>query len=408
MPKLYKDQHPYFTPILIVQVWLIIEMILNVISYSSQLVSLVRYLVFFVATVFLMQSLYKYNEKINLPSKILFLWIIWMFVDSIPFLISDYRNYLYLKQFISGIFFMYITIFLIAAKLDIQFYRLLFKFSYLMVLIYVIITVPFFPAFVKNFTLGAEGYTFFASMGSILLLTLSYHTKKKQWVIILSVVLAIVLMMILARRNKVLYFGSILFFAYLISFFSKPTFIRKINISTFKALIVVALFLGMLVIVFSESFDFFWERMDEGMTSRESIISLFVDDFNNSPQDWFWGRGIFGQFEGGLLATDENTGLRDGIENGYYQTILKGGGVFLVLLTIISINAAYKGFFKSNNLLCKGFAAIIIVFYISMIGMNQYGVSLKSIIVYVSIAACNSWQLRSYTDEYLSQKIGLN
>ena len=83
-------------------------------------------------------------------------------------------------------------------------------------------------------------------------------------------------------------------------------------------------FLGL--VIFSSSFEFFFSRVDTGMDSREGIIELFMLDFNTTPNDWIFGRGIYGEFNGGILATNEDTGMRDGIENGYLNIILKGGG----------------------------------------------------------------------------------
>lgn len=213
-------------------------------------------------------------------------------------------------------------------------------------------------------------------------------------------------MMILARRNKVIYFGSVLFFTYYINLFFKNTLLSVSKLTLIRSAIVLIIFFCIILVSFSRKFDLFWERMDTGMESREDIIELFIYDFNRTPQDWIWGRGIFGQFEGGILA-DEDTGRRDGIENGYYQTVLKGGGIFLFLLAVVSINAAYKGFFKSNNILCKGFASLLIIFFINMIAMNQYGITMKSIFIFIAISACNSKDLRGLTDHYLANKIGL-
>jgi hypothetical protein len=403
-----KKKHPYFTPIWLIQIWLIIEMIFKLISQdTSQLFSLVRYFVFFVATIMLVRSLFKHKAKINFITILFFLWVFWMLIAAIPDLFDGYYNYVKFKQFISGELLMYITIFIIGAKLDIEFYRRLFIFSYQMIIIYLVISIPLFLIFIQDPSYGAEGYTFFASVASILVLTLPYHSERKRTIIILSSLVAIVIMMILARRNKVVYFGSVLFFAYFINIFFKTTFNKQRKGVIVKSAVVLLLFTSMILLIFSDQFNLFWNRMDTGMDSREGIIDLFKEDFNKTPQDWIWGRGIFGAYEGGALATDEKTGLRGGIENGYYETFLKGGGVFLVLLSLISLNAAYKGFFKSNNLLCKGFAALLIVFFISMIAMNQYSLSLKGIIIYVAIAACNSKELRRLPDKYLENKIGL-
>jgi hypothetical protein len=42
-----------------------------------------------------------------------------------------------------------------------------------------------------------------------------------------------------------------------------------------------------------------------------------------------------------------------------------------------------------------------------MFAMNQQGIGIKSIIIYISIAACNSKFLRNLSDQYLKENIGL-
>jgi hypothetical protein len=405
--KLKKNYHPYFTPIWLVQIWSIIEMILAYVNYESEVLSVLRYFLFFIATIWLIKSLLQQNYNINLASKIYLLWIIGMLIGSIPYLISDYENYLYLKQFLSGIFFMYVSFFLIAAKLDLDFFKRLFKFSFTLILIYLLISIPFFYVFTQNLSYGAEGYTFFASAGSILVLTLPYHSINKRKLIVLAFIIAIILMMILARRNKVIYFASILFFSYFINIVFKNSFYINTKNKIFKSMILLVLLFSVVLTMFSNKFELFFSRMKTGMESREDIIDLFRNDFDSTPEDWIWGRGIFGKFEGGMLATFEDSGLRDGIENGYYQIILNGGWVLLSIFILICINAIYKGFFKSNNLLIKSFASILIVLFISMFAMNQQGIGIKSIIIYISIAACNSKFLRNLSDQYLKENIGL-
>jgi hypothetical protein len=147
--------------------------------------------------------------------------------------------------------------------------------------------------------------------------------------------------------------------------------------------------------------------MGTGFESRESVIEMFFDDFNKTPGDWIWGRGLFGEFNGGDLGAKE-TGLRDLIENGYLFLILKGGWIYLGLLILISLKAIYLGLFKSSNVLVKGLALLLIIFYIDMIGYGIPGISLKYMMVFVAISGCNSKRLRSYSDLILAKKIGLN
>lgn len=173
---------------------------------------------------------------------------------------------------------------------------------------------------------------------------------------------------------------------------------------------VIGLVLCIVLIVinsFSEHFTYFFERMDTGMSSREGTIELFLIDFNNQPSDWIFGRGMYGSFMGGVLAEGDLTGTRSGIENGYLQLILKGGWIWLGLLIFISIKALYLGLFKSKNLLCKGMALVILVYYIDMIGFGIPTLFLGYINVFIAMSGCNTKWLRDCTDAELQPYLGL-
>ena len=84
-----------------------------------------------------------------------------------------------------------------------------------------------------------------------------------------------------------------------------------------------------------------------------------------------------------------------------------GGGIWLVLLILLSLKSVYLGLFKSNNKLCKGFAFIIVVYYIDMIGFGIATISLGYMMVFIAISICCNKQFRRLTDEDLMYKIGL-
>ena len=213
--------------------------------------------------------------------------------------------------------------------------------------------------------------------------------------------MAIVIMMLLARRNKVVFYGGGLGLAIILN-------VLKGNLnSQTKALIIFSTLAGMIFIFNSGSlFDAFFNKMESGMSSRELVIEDFHNDFNRTPSDWIYGRGLFGEFDAGILNNEE-TGLRDAIENGYLTLILKGGWIWLGLLILISINSVYKGLFKSNNIFVKGCAFIILLYYLDMIGFGVPVASLKYIMVFLSISVCSSLRWRNYTDNELQEQLAI-
>lgn len=404
-----KESNNKFTFLVIVVLINIIYSLLGLIKI--ELPSIFRYMVNAIAIFYYFRDFSKiqWNSK-SIYINLLYFWIILLLLMSIPDFIDNYRNHIKFKQFFSSIFITYLFVFLITFKIDLKFIKSIFNLSYNFLLFYLIITVPFFLYFTKSSANGAE-VTGSLLVGGlvILLMTLPYHNIKKQFFIVLAFIVVTIINIILARRNQVLFFSSAMFFAYLISFLSKGVNIRKKTWNLFLFVIISSLFISIVFFIFTNPFDFFIQRVATGMESREGVIELFTDDFNSHKLDWYLGRGVFGEFEGGvILATDYKTGLRDGIENGYYFSILKGGWIYLGLLILISLKAMYNGFFKSKNLLVKGMASIILIYFIDMIGFGIPEVSLKYAMVFISIAGCNLKWLRECSNEYLTKQIGLN
>ena len=106
--------------------------------------------------------------------------------------------------------------------------------------------------------------------------------------------------MLLARRNKVVFYGGGLGLAIILNVF-KGNFNSKT-----KALIVFSTLVGIVFLFNSGSiFDAFFNKMETGMSSRELVIDDFFSDFNRTPSDWIFGRGIFGEFDAGILNNNE-------------------------------------------------------------------------------------------------------
>lgn len=348
-----------------------------------------------IATILLLSYAIKHHLKLNRIQILFFIWVVYLYINAIPDIFNPDSNYINLKKFLTELMFLYAIPLFMIVEIDIAFLKKLFKFSYFLVIIY-LFTVVLGKGRSEWFTMLAEGVI-------ILIMTWSYHAPRKNAAIITAVLVIIVFMMLAARRNKVVFYGGGLLFALIINLFSSNGYGFRQKL----VLVLLMLLTGFVLYLNISSFGFFVERVGTGMDSREGIISLFKYDFNSHPSDWVFGRGLYGQFEGGVLATNEETGLRDGIENGYYFLILKCGGLWLGLLTLIAINAIYKGLFKSKNLLCKGFAMIILLYYLDMIGFGIPQTSMKYIMVFISIAGCNTEWLRNCSNEYLSKEIGL-
>lgn len=389
--------------ILFIQIQLLIDNIFSLIGYSSQLLSLERYILLFIGACYLIKGIYIHSKISSVFVQLLLLWITFITINGFIEVIQLGYNSIQFKQFISGLFLLNIYPFLMTTNLPVSFYKNLFKLSYRLIIFEIILLC--FAFLFNSKTSMYEQLTMFASGVGFLLMTMFYHNEKKRKFIIFCVLLNIIIMVLLIRRNKVVYYGAILIFALMLNYFVRSVSSNRSKLQN----IIIMLFCFLLVIlwVFYQEIFSFYEDVQTGFSSREYILDLFISDFNSHPRDWITGRGMFGQFYGGFLSNDDETGLRTGIENGYLQIILKGGWIWLGLLIIISIKSVYLGLLKSNNILCKGMALIILIYFIDMIGFGVPELSLKYLNVFISIAGCNSKQLRQYSDEELRIQIGL-
>ena len=391
--------------IFLVQVQLLIDAIFDIIGYSSQLLSLERYFLRFFGAYYLIKGIISNCRKSSLLEKVFLIWIALITVQGFfQILISGY-NSIEFKQFISGLFLLNVYPFLVITEQPLSFYKKLFTLAYKLALIELALQVL--ALLLGSGTSMYEELTMFASGIGLLMMTMFYHSPKKRKVILFIIIFNIFIMMLLIRRNKFVFFGAILFFALMLNSLGNGTSALKYKSKTQNILISLFFILVFTFLIFFNRISYFYEDMKTGMSSREGIIELFINDFNRCPRDWITGRGMFGQFEGGVLSTDVDNGLRANIENGYLQLILKGGWIWLGLLMAISLIAMYRGLFKSNNILCKGMACIILIYFIDMVGFGVPELSLKYVCVFISISGCNSKRLREYSDEKIKNQIGL-
>lgn len=316
-------------------------------------------------------------------------------------------NYLNAKLFFSGAAFFYIIPLISFLNIELRFLKGFFRTSFSLGYIYLICLIGFAPfLFVSKGDVESLGAVY-ASAVAFVFLTAHYHSYKVNFVSSIVLIIALVLNAILARRNQVVYFSAILALG---MFYNLSTFRSILSKKKFNILIITILFIfaSILLVSFNlEYFDLLIYRASTGMENRSDIIELFWNDITGNSLDLLFGRGMFGEFEGGILATNQDTGLRNTIENGYLQHILKGGLFYLALIIILCLRSIYLGFFKSNNLLSKASASIVLVYLIDMVGFGLPLLAIKYVVVWISIAICNSRFLRRLPDSVLSSHLSL-
>ena len=397
-----KSRNFIFKGILSVQLMLLIDAVFLIFNLeTSQVLSLIRYIFYFFGVYWIFKGLAETRQRVALFVNLFLIWNAYIILAALPELTNPMQNHLVLKQFISGKLFISVLPFLICSNVDTHLFKKIFKLSYYLILLYIIFAIPMCYTDMAFITIGQSEFITFLIEGAILMLfTLPYHRRKTITFATVAVVMAIVVMMLLARRNKVVFYGGGLGLAIMLN-------VLKGKLSAGKKIAIMLLTICGIVFVLNSGsiFKAFFEKMDTGMSSRENVIDDFYSDFNKTPADWIYGRGMFGEFDAGILNTNDNTGLRDGIENGYLYHILKGGGIWLGLFILISLNAMYKGFFRSRNIFVKGCALFLLLHFLDMVGFGIPVASLKYILVFLSLAVCLSYRWRNFTDEELKYKL---
>ena len=374
--------------------------------------AVIRYIIMSLAAYFFLKYIYYSKKRINFLTFSFFLWTLCIIFFSFDDIIKGDYNYILFKKILSGELLLYIIPLISFCGFDLEILKKIFQFSFYLAVLGCLF-VPFSSFIYQNVRVGEDsafGYEnlsrIFTASGVILLLTFPYHRKKINLVVIISIIISLVAFLITARRNMIVYYVAVIGMALIILKLSKTIGKQK------KALLifVILLIISILTFVFFEYIDLFSfviSRFETGFESRESIIDEFIYDFNNTPVDWYTGRGIFGSFRTNILILNDALGTRDVIENGYLIQILRGGYIYLGLVILLSISAIYKGLFKSKNLLSKAFAFIIIIYFIDMVGYGVAENHIKFLIIWVGIAVCNTKSFLEMNEHEIAQKIGL-
>ena len=394
----------------------IIFMLIATISDFFQLVVLnvnypiLRYFLFFVSAFYLIKGIIKSRNKIqiNIITKVaIFVFLIYIIISifrGFQKVTDSSQNYLYFKRFLSGDFVVLIIPFLILIKPGLSLYRNIFRYLFIMTILGIIFVPLVFIIYNNNPFFGIENLTrLFTSSGSILILTTLYHKKRTNYILYVSFIIALIFLMLLARRNMIVYVSTVIFFGIFINtFYQSKNKLLPILYMLFLFGIIASFFY-----FFKDNFGFAIDRFSTGFDSRTTVLDEFIFDFNKTPSDWIFGRGLYGEYYSQTTAINIDQNTRDGIENGYLNHILFGGWIYLGSLILISLPAIFLGFFKSRNILSKAFAAIIVIYFVDMIGFGLPAPHIKYLMIFISISGCYSTWLRNLPDRFLKKQIGI-
>lgn len=241
--------------------------------------------------------------------------------------------------------------------------------------------------FIQNASLGIESLT-----PPIILIYFKKYITKWDWTVcLIAILISVLILALMARRGALLVNLTYLLAAYLLYILNtKKNRIRYI---------VYFIFISLVVFLFIQSkgndiFSLLVERGDED--TRSGVEYNFYKDMDFDS--WIFGRGWFGTYYDQIFGSQ-----RYAIETGYLSLILRGGLLYLIPYVLVITLSAIKGLFKSNNLMIKSFAIVMII---SVLELKPYGwpaFDLKYFIVWLGVYLCNTKQYRLMSESQIEK-----
>lgn len=238
-----------------------------------------------------------------------------------------------------------------------------------------------------------------------IILLLARYVNKKLVVSSFIIVITVLIIGLIYGRRSVVVNASL----FILFFFSINILVNEKIRFEFKIITVLFAIFGCIYLMNyfigsmdSSNFEIF-NRIDED--SRSDVFNAFIKDFDSF--DYFVGRGIDGSYYNPMkywnFTNDDykEVNYRTNIENGFLYMIMKGGLIYLVSFLLILLRAIYLGFFKSKNLLVKGLAAYLLIYFFDMFVYGQPTFSIKYCLVWICISFCLSKKMLKMSEGQL-------
>jgi hypothetical protein len=281
---------------------------------------------------------------------------------------------------------------LLYTRFDVAFFAYFLKTASLLIGVSIVI-----QFYVMGFSLGGVMYEPLHRIGlfdigsGLVLLTVHLLRKKiSVYLVLLYFICAIFLYAHFGRRG--LFLESVLLVIAMITIRLKSSLsVVRDRMTLYFFIFLFGLFVVVLFKPVISSTFIFQRGFDESaiQASRGRVFDDFFEDFVGTG-DWLFGRGLDGHVLR-TIALDETEQL---IENGFLTILLKGGFLYLVPMLLIMVRAAYLGFYKSNNDLAKGLAAVVLLHIVSMMLFGLPDYSAHYVMVWVAVSGCLSAMVR--------------
>jgi hypothetical protein len=230
-----------------------------------------------------------------------------------------------------------------------------------------------------------------------ILLTYIYHTNRKNIFAFVVMIIGLYLLIYRARRGSMSICLATLAGAGMMYLIYTKKKALVISLSVFLVLFFTIFMSG---IKLPGMFSFLMARGDDD--TRSGVEQYMKASM--TPKDWLIGKGMNGEYYCPIVINvNDPSGNRNVIETGYLQIALNGGLVTLLLFGLILIPAVYKGFFKSNNILSKGAAMLILLWIVALYPTIGTAFTMHYILVWISVGICYSKKITEMSDSTIKQ-----
>lgn len=241
--------------------------------------------------------------------------------------------------------------------------------------------------FIQNSSLGIASLT----PPFILIYFKKYITKWNWIVCLLAILITVLITALMARRG-----GLVVSIAYILAAYM----LYILNDKKKRMRYVISfIFVGVIVYMFLQSkgsdiFSLLIERGDED--TRSGVEYYFYKDMDF--ESWIFGRGWFGTYYDDIFRSQ-----RYAIETGYLSLILRGGLLYLIPYVLVITLSAIKGLFKSNNLMIKSFAIVMLISVLELKPSGWPAFDLKYFVVWLGVYLCNTKQYRLMSENQIER-----
>lgn len=241
----------------------------------------------------------------------------------------------------------------------------------------------------------------FSGVGLLAFLTWSrkYINEITFWILISGIFLAFASIVAGGGRGT-----SFVILGYIITAFAISNYGNKLGILKLGVLFLILAVVLVYLYNNTSVFDFLFNRMfeDESQaefreSGRESFTNALIADFNNTPLNWLFGRGIYGAY---ILPDGD---YREAMEWGWLYQILKGGIIYLVTYVGILLYSFKKAVFNSNNMLMKAMGFLCLWQVIELIPFGLPSMTAKYFLVWLFVGVISQKGIRELHDKDILQ-----